>query len=341
MIKNINRYIVIGLCIVLLASCNSNRLKIDVSNITIPPVKVERLEKDMFSMPVDSIYQYSPRLEKKYGKFYARFVIDIVFGGGGVMDSSYAASLRRFITDNDLRHVYDTCERIYPDMKFLESGLTDAFKHFKYYFPDRQLPKVITAISGFNNELAYFDSTLEISLDWYMGTKSPFYIMLRWPDYKVMHLSKDYMLSDAIYGWLQSIFKPNENKNDMLSAIIHEGKIRYLQDALLPEVDDTIKMWYTKKQMEYCKQFEFNVWAKIIEKNLLYSTDPTNITKYTEDGPFIAEISHECPSRIGNWYGWQIVRNYMAKNSKVTLAQLMDETDADKILRKSGYKPKK
>jgi len=328
--------------IIIMASCNNNRLKIDVSGINIPPVKIDRLEKDMFSMPTDSIYKYSPILEKKYGKFYARFVIDVVYGGGGVMDSTYAASLKRFITDNDLKHVYDTCQKLYPNMKFLENGLTDAFKHFRYYFPDKPIPRVITAISGFNNELAYIDSTLEISLDWYIGSNSPYYVMLRWPAYKTMHLNKENMLSDAIYGWLQSTFKPNEDKNDMLSAIVHEGKIRYLEDALLPDVNDTLKIWYTGKQLAWCKENEFNMWAFLVQKNMLYSTDQTTIIKFTDDGPFTAAFNHDyCPSRVGYWFGWQIVRSYMKNNKKVTLAQLMDEPDADKILHRSGYKPSK
>ena len=41
------------------------------------------------------------------------------------------------------------------------------------------------------------------------------------------------------------------------------------------------------------------------------------------------------------WLGWQIVRKYMEENPKVTLAQLMAEKNAQKILTESKYKPKK
>ncbi|HWY99010.1 MAG TPA: hypothetical protein VNY36_07995, partial [Bacteroidia bacterium] len=303
MIKQIFHYRLILLCLVIPAfeSCNHNSLKIDVSGVNIPRVKIERLEKDMFAMPKDSINKYTPILEKKYGRFYDQFVIDVI-NDGGVRDSTYNAGLKRFITDNDIRHVYDTCEKIYPDMAFLEAELTDAFKHYKYYFPDKSLPKVVTAISGFNYALAYKDSTLAISLDMYMGKKSPYYIMLRFPEFKIRHMSKDYMLCDAVYGWLQSVYKPNEDKNDMLAAIVHEGKIRYLEDALLPELSETTKMWYTGKQLDWCKENEFNMWAYLIEKRLVYSTDQTDIIKFTDDGPFTAAFNHDyCPSRVGHW----------------------------------------
>ena len=332
---------VLTACVVFFASCKHNRLKVDVSNVTVPPIHIDRLEKDMFSMPPDSIYQRDPAIEKKYGKFYTRFIMDVIYGGGGVMDSTYAASIRRFITDKDMKHVYDTCEKLFPDVKFLETGFTDVFKHYKYYFPKNSIPRVVTTMSGFSNAVGYIDSTLAISLEWYMGNKSPYYIMLQWPAYQFAHCSREYMLSDAVYGWLKTYFKPNENKDDMLSEIIHEGKIRYLVDAMLPDVDDTIKMWYSSKQLAYCKQNEFNIWAYFIQKNLLYSTDQGDIVKYTEEGPFISELSHDCPARVAIWFGWQIVRSYMKNNSKVTLQELMNETDADKILKKSGYRPTK
>jgi hypothetical protein len=343
MIKQTRTYQFILLCvgILLFASCNHNPLKIDVSGVSIPPVKIERLEKDMFAMPKDSIDRYTPILEKKYGRFYDQFVIDVI-NDGGVRDSTYNAGLRRFLTDKDIRHVYDTCEEIFPDVSFLENGMTDVFKHYKYYFPDKSLPKVVTAISGFNYALAFKDSTLAISLDMYMGKKSPYYFMLRFPEFKIQHMSKEFILSDAVYGWLQSVYKPNEDKNDMLAAIVHEGKIRYLEDALLPELGDTTKMWYTGKQLDWCKENEFNMWAYLIENKLLYTTDQTAIIKFTDDGPFTAAFNHDfCPSRVGYWLGWQIVRSYMKHNSKVSLAQLMAETNADKILQRSGYKPSK
>src|ERR1700758_4554931 len=118
------KLIALFVSIILLVSCNNNPLKIDVSGISIPPVKIDRLEKDMFSMPTDSINKYTPILEKKYGKFYDQFVIDVI-NDGGIRDSTYNAGLRRFITDKDIHAVYDTCERMYPNMSFLETGLTD------------------------------------------------------------------------------------------------------------------------------------------------------------------------------------------------------------------------
>lgn len=327
--------------LILFASCHHNPLDIDVSKVNVPPVKIERMERDMFTMPPDSINVYTQKMLKKYGIFYANFVTGFI-NDAGVIDSSYAASLKRFITDRDMRNTYDSCEKAYPDLSFLQNGLTDAFKHFKYYFPGMYLPRVVTVMSGYNYGLVYYDSTLAISLEMYLGAHYTYYTMLSFPHYKTMHMTKDYMVSDAVYGWLESIFKPNEDKNDLLAQIVHEGKVMYALDAMLPDVNDTIKMRYTKKQWAWCKENEFNMWAFIIRQKLLYSTDLSDIAKLTDDGPFTSYFNHDVsPSRTGYWLGWQIVKTYMENNPAVTLPQLMAEKSADKILSESGYKPGK
>jgi len=53
------------------------------------------------------------------------------------------------------------------------------------------------------------------------------------------------------------------------------------------------------------------------------------------------EFSKDSPPRLGEWIGLQIIRSYMQKNPEVTLAMMMQETDAQNILTLSGYKPEK
>ena len=325
----------------LLSSCHRNPLDIDVSKVNVPPVKIERLERDMFSMPSDSVNQYTRRMQKKYGKFYTDFVTGFL-NDGGIMDSTYAAGLKRFISDRDMRDTYDSCEKIYPDLSFLETGLSDAFQHFRYYFPDKPLPTVLTVMSGYDYGIIYYDSTLGISLERYLGRNNLLYTYAQIPHYKVQYMTKEYMECDAVYGWLESIFRPNEDKNDMLAEIVHEGKIMYALDAMQPKVNDTIKIHYTSKQMQWCKENEFNMWAYIIREKLLYSTDQSSIAKLMDDGPFTPYFNHDLsPSKTGFWLGWRIVRTYMKNNKDVTIPQLMAEKSADKILRESGYKPTK
>ena len=66
-----------------------------------------------------------------------------------------------------------------------------------------------------------------------------------------------------------------------------------------------------------------------------------DIMKLTSDGPFTSIFPQESPSRAGVWIGWQIIRKYMVENPNMTIQDLMNEKDAQLILAKSKYKPRK
>ena len=114
-------------------------------------------------------------------------------------------------------------------------------------------------------------------------------------------------------------------------------------DQILPDnTADTIKIGYTGAQIAWCEQFEGNIWAYLLENELLYQTDYQKIQTYLTDGPFTPQLGENRSSapKLGVWMGWQIVRKYMEENPSVTLQQLMNETDAQKVLTRAKYKPK-
>jgi uncharacterized protein YjaZ len=76
-----------------------------------------------------------------------------------------------------------------------------------------------------------------------------------------------------------------------------------------------------------------------MEKRDLFKTESMVRVSYLNNGPFTAEISQESPGRLGVWVGWQIVDSYMRNNENVSIKQLIDEGDAQKILEQSFYKP--
>jgi uncharacterized protein YjaZ len=55
--------------------------------------------------------------------------------------------------------------------------------------------------------------------------------------------------------------------------------------------------------------------------------------------PATLEVGEKCPGRIGQWVGWEIVKSYMNSHEEVTLQELMQSNDAEKIFKESKYKP--
>ena len=98
---------------------------------------------------------------------------------------------------------------------------------------------------------------------------------------------------------------------------------------------------YSAKELASLKTNEPRVWGHFLEKDLLYATTPFLVQKYVAERPNVPEIDRTCPGRVGQWVGLQIVRKYVAEHPDVTLARLMNETNAQRILNDSHYRPRK
>ncbi len=329
--------------LVLISSCrsceNDPRIDVDVSEIPYE-VKIQRLDKDVFEKNPDSLLQHIPLLRKNYGAFfdvYSRDIINIQSAN----DTALAVGLKNFVTNPDISEIYKETQNIYPELYFLEKDLTDAFKRYKHHFPDSNPPAVIVDFSGFNYAVFTQDSIMAIGLEFFLGEKSIYYEMLAWPKYVVRNMNKASLPATAVKGWALNKFENKEEQKTLLDNMVFNGKILYLLDALFPETEDSLIIAYKASQLEWCKTNEAFIWAHMLENQLLYSTDHNVLNKYTSEGPFTPGLPRESPARIGEFTGWKIVKKYMAENPQLTIAQLMAEKDAQKILAASKYKPKK
>jgi gliding motility-associated lipoprotein GldB len=321
--------------ILLITSCTPNTRQADVSGIR-AEVKAERFERDLFSSGEAHITD----LEKKYGSFFNLFIYKLT--ELGTPDTSLLRErIRDFCTDADLREIFNSSEKINRDFTGVDAELTDAFRHYKYYFPNKVIPRVITFISGFNYAVVAADSAIGIGLDMYLGSDSKYYPALQFPHYKIVRMRKEYITADCIRGWAQSEWEPDQGENDFLSQAIYSGKILYFLDLMMPDVSDTIKTGYSNNQLKWCDANEKNTWSFFIDQKLLFSTDQNQIVKFLNDGPTTNGFPKESPGAIGQWLGWKIVQAYMKNNSAVTLDQLMGNHDYKKILHDSKYKPGK
>jgi gliding motility-associated lipoprotein GldB len=319
----------------ILSGCKDNPLDLDTSDIQID-IKVQRLEKELFS-GIDE-----PKLDSlkvKYGDFFARFVQDII-RAGYIEDPGLLPNLAFFINDNEMKEVYGDVIAKYPSFTAFEDEFKNAFKRYRYYFPDKKVPDIVTYVSGFNYALAANDSTLGVGLDFFLGRDYKFYKLIGFPNYKTLSMAPEYLVSDAIKGWVATEFEFDPIDENLLNHMVHHGKIMYILDALMPSVHDTIKIAYTKDQLEWSKSNESHTWAYLIDKDLLFTTNPKEIMKFMNEGPFTSGLPKESPGRLGVWIGWQIVRQYMRQQDETDLYALMNK-DEREILKDSKYKPKK
>jgi hypothetical protein len=113
----------------------------------------------------------------------------------------------------------------------------------------------------------------------------------------------------------------------------------FLLDVLLPEVADSIKMNWSSEQMLWAESNEGQVWEELARQEVLFETKPLDINKWTDPAPFtnFGKIPTESPGQLGIWMGWNVVRDYMMQNKELTLQQLLNEKNYQKMLK--AYHP--
>src|ERR1051326_94721 len=280
--------------LVALSGCGNNPLDVDVSSIKVEPVKIQRFDKDFFSLTADNISAQLPALQKKYPGFTDLYINNIVCSSG-IKDSACIPEIVRFTHDKDMHSAYEECQKIFPHLSAEENEMTEVLRHYKFYFPGKKLPQFFAMMSGFNYSVVSAESSFAVGLEKYLGTKSKFYEMLQVPAYKRMTMQKEFIVPDLVRVWMINEFPNTGKSGTLLNEMIYQGKLLYLEDALMPGSEDTLKIGYTKQQWAWCAEHEKDMWGFLIKNKFLYSSETEVLTKYTGDAPFTNGFVKESP----------------------------------------------
>jgi len=330
------------LVILLVIACNTDskpeKREVPEENKPNISVKLERFDQDLFNYRLNPDSITLKEINKKYPGFFYLFTKNVLNIGDST-NPQFSKLLLDFLQDPEINRIKDEVASKIPDLTQTETELNLGFIHYNYFFPNKKIPKVVTVISGFNYQNIATENTLAIGLEFYLGSNHRYYKMLQYPEYKISLLNKEYIAADALKNWIFTEFEDNADKKDLLSQMIFHGKIIYLLDQLMPDVDDTLKTGFSANQLAWMKMEETKIWKFFIDKKLLFNNKAIETMKYINEGPFTPGMPREAPARVAVWVGWQIVNAYMKKHTEISPAQLMKNKDAARILSQSGYKP--
>ena len=155
-------------------------------------------------------------------------------------------------------------------------------------FPKQNLPKVYAYFSGFQAQTSvgagyfgiglepFFRGRFEILSFTYSSIPALFiaFFLRR----KILHPALSKGLPGRICSLNMIMTSP------LLAKMIYNGKIMYFMDDMLPDVPDSIKIQYTKKQMDWARANESNIWGYFLDQNLLYETDYNKIKQFIDVG---------------------------------------------------------
>ena len=190
--------------------------------------------------------------------------------------------------DTQLRQIYTGVMEVFPDVIKVESSLTEAFARQKYFYPGNHSYNVYTYISDlyYESPVIISEKDMVIAIDVYLGKDYPLYMHLGLPLYKIRCMEPANLPIDVMKAiYFEDVMTPSRPRT-LLDRMIGGGKLLAYLDAVLPEADDTLKICYSGSKLRWAEENERNVWAFLVQNELLYATDYQIQTKMIQDGPF-------------------------------------------------------
>lgn len=330
-------FILLVILVSVIGCNNKNSLDIDVSAVEVD-LTIERFDIEFFTIEADKIYYEIPKLEKKYSEFFSIYNFELI-GVGIPTQKDYYENLNKFIDYCDSKRLTDEVWRIFPQNDdFIDKKLQLAFKHYKYYYPKKEIPTIITAITGFNVSVFTGQGFVGISLDKYLGANFKPYATM-FDEYLYRRMNKNMIPVDVMKAICILDFPYHDSVNTVLTKMIYEGKVQYFLDAMLPNTADSLKWGYTDFQFRWADKFQTQIWDYLVSEEILFSNNQMEIKTFTGEAPFTTPFNSESAPRAGTFIGYRIVQSYMKNNEDVSLQDLMNENDYMKIYNLSFFEP--
>lgn len=296
-----------------------------------PTVEIVRLEDEFFAAKSKEDIAH---LLEKYPDFADRFLEKDLYPS----QDSLVSVLLNAHSDSALRVLHDSVKVEFADISDIQTDLENAFAYIKHYFPEFKTPKVYTYVSGFNTDLLIEEDLIVIGLDYFLPADHAFQPDL--PRYLAARYERKYLVPMIVLAISSQYNHVNPADNTLLSEMIFYGKAYHFVKAIMPCTSDQFIIGYTPAEIEECWSNEEFIWSHFVENELLFQTNPFEIRKYIGEAPFTDAISTNAPGRLGRWVGWNIVDDYQVSQD-LELPLLMAESDAEKIFRQSGYRPRR
>jgi hypothetical protein len=345
--KDINWFVLV-LCTSLLLACGDENphTPIELTD-TASQLQVEflHLEKDLFQSDFKNSNRVSQDLYQKYGAFWCAYVEqDLLLAE--CQSDSVQNLLYPFVVNTAILEAHQAIQNTFSTEDFdnYNEQLTGAMRRWQSLYPDRSAPKIVYYQSAWNNNIHPIEGYLGIALDSYLGADHPVIQKLsteQIPGYKKLDMRKDYIVPDAVKGWVAYQNRALYQPKDLLHELIFYGKLMHITRSLLPETPDSLLLNWSSQEVQWAKDNEWNTWKEVAREDRLFDKKMAEINRWFTQGPFTGAkgIPQESSPQLGIWFGWQIVGQYMEQHPEVSIAQLLSEQDDMKLL--ASYKPKR
>jgi len=280
-----------------------------------------------------------------FSKVYFDGIMDI-WSDDEPMDSLFFR-MKDFLESPFYSSISDTIGIVFSDFRSIEKELESAFRFYRYYFPDRQIPVVYYFVSEFTYSNVIFEHEsgtdgLAIGLDMFLHPYFDYSMLsffnTAFSAYNIRTLNKDHLPRKTMdVVWDDILGPPPMGRT--IDIMLYYAKMHHLNKISLPFAHDSIIFDYTPEQLEWAEQNEAQIYNYLIENDLLYTTDMGKYARLVNPAPHSAGMPPEAPGRVVNWLAYKMLRAWVRNNPDKTLEDLIGLRDGHEFLLQSRYRP--
>ncbi|MEM6377511.1 MAG: hypothetical protein AAF705_04805, partial [Bacteroidota bacterium] len=148
-LTNQSLILVFGLIgLLMLSACQTDQ-SVDTPDVSDIEVNLElrRFEQDLFQLDTNQMEEGLAQLEQRYPAFAALYFGQLM--GAKSAPEGFENYVKGFVTFPEVRKLYDTTTLVFDNLDRYQEELTDAFRYYKYYFPEKPTPQVTTYLSEY------------------------------------------------------------------------------------------------------------------------------------------------------------------------------------------------
>ncbi len=329
----------------------ANLIACQTKQINAPLLQHVSLAEDMKKMGDNDGYisvNELDSLRKKYPRIFEIWFNEIMQFPAVLLptDSAKAEVLTMHYKKNGVLYpIVDEHFKKYPN---LHQDIANAFEKLFQLLPNMAQPVLVTYYSEFGNTSTFVDSFngknmvayspecfLDDTFSWYKSLND-------YPAFMNRYNNTNQIPSTLVLNYLKSHYDSASKGDKMIDEMLLEGKMWYTLQLVLNDDEFYEHIGYTKKEWEFLRNNEGQIWHHYMINKMLFSTNFKDYLRYFNFGnkTFGGGIPEDCPPRIGCYSGYKMVKALMDKN-QMTIAQLWAINDGAKALQMAGYNPKK
>ena len=333
----------------IIISCKTNDRKRDAPSVEHIDVNLTLIRYDQLLSKIDTnnVAEEYKVLSGRYEDFTNLYFKQLT-GMYREDQDSFELNINYFLTDSRIRKLMELINDEFHDFHLEEASLKRGCQYLNYYFPAYSTPKFYTMFSEYGYQTIIFSDkesdAIGIGLDFYLGSgfdyKSIDPSNPAFSDYLTRSYNRDHIVKNAFDILVEDLVGATPG-NRFIDLMIHNGKKLFLLEKLLPHVSDTIILGYSSEQLDWVRRNELQVWNFFMEKDIMYQSKQSEILKYLNPSPQSPGMPVEAPGMTGNYLGLQIVKSFIVKNPEMSLQELIEFKDAQKLMELSKYKPRR